>query len=69
MKILSSPKGLRAESARAVTGGRCPHSEVGEDFLVRRPGPLMKAGVTLERKVFYTGVLQCFPIIDNNCFC
>ena len=27
----------RAESARAVTGRRCPHSGVGEDFLVRRP--------------------------------
>ena len=37
---------LRAESARAVTGRRCPHSGVGEDFLVRRPGPLMKMGVT-----------------------
>ena len=38
--ILSSPrakraglKGLRAESARAVTGRRCPHSGKGEDFL------------------------------------
>ena len=29
---------LRAESARAVTGRRCPHSGVGEDFLERRPG-------------------------------
>ena len=27
------PKGLRAESARAVTGRRCPHSGEGEDFL------------------------------------
>ena len=26
-------KGLRAESARAVTGRRCPHSGEGEDFL------------------------------------
>ena len=33
----AGPKGLRAESARAVTGRRCPHSGVGEDFLVRRP--------------------------------
>ena len=33
-KLLSSPrKGLRAESARAVTGRQCPHSGVGEDFL------------------------------------
>ena len=28
----------RAESSRAVTGRRCPHSGVGEDFLERRPG-------------------------------
>ena len=33
--VVSSP---RAESARAVTGGQCPHSGVGEDFLARRPG-------------------------------
>ena len=40
--VLSSPrakgaglKGLHAESARAVTGRRCPHSGVGEDFLAR----------------------------------
>ena len=30
LKHLSSP---RAESARAVTGRRCPHSGEGEDFL------------------------------------
>ena len=34
----AGPKGPRAESARAVTGRRCPHSGVGEDFLERRPG-------------------------------
>ena len=28
----------RAESARAVTGRRCPHSGEGEDFLTRQPG-------------------------------
>ena len=33
----STPKGLRDESARAVTGRRRPHSGVGEDFLTRRP--------------------------------
>ena len=42
---------LRAESAWAVPGRRCPHSGVGEDFLVRRPGPLMKMGVTREQNV------------------
>ena len=45
---LSSPG---AESARAVTGRRCSHSGVGEDFLVRQPGPLTKTGVTRKRKV------------------
>ena len=48
LELLSSP---RAESARAVTGRRCPHSGVGEDFLVHQPGPLTKTGVTQERKV------------------
>ena len=33
----ASPKGLRAESARAVTGRRCPHSGEGEDFMTRQP--------------------------------
>ena len=32
--IHEDPKGLRAESARAVTGRRCPHSGEGEDFLM-----------------------------------
>ena len=45
---LSSP---RAESARAVTGRRCPHSGVGEDFLARGMGPLTKTGVTQKQKV------------------
>ena len=31
------PKGPRAESARAVTGRRCPQSGRGEDFLSRQP--------------------------------
>ena len=29
-------------SARAVNGKRCPHSGVGEDFLVRRPGLFLR---------------------------
>ena len=33
----STPKGLRDESARAVTGRRRPHSGEGEDFLTGRP--------------------------------
>ena len=36
---LSSP---RAESARAVTGRRCPYSGRGEDFLSRQPDFLRK---------------------------
>ena len=35
--MLSSPKGLCTESARAVTGRQCPHSGEGEDFLTRWP--------------------------------
>ena len=46
------PKGLRAESARAVTGRRCPHSGEGEDFLKCRPGFFFtKTAVTREQKV------------------
>ena len=48
---LSSPKGLRAESARAVTGRRCPHSGEGEDFLMGELIFFMKTAVTPERKV------------------
>ena len=53
--ILSSPragpKGLRAESARAVTGRRCPHSGRGEDFLTGQPDFFTETAVTPERKV------------------
>ena len=35
--LQSSPKSLRAESTRAVTGRRCPHSGEGEDFLTGQP--------------------------------
>ena len=40
---------LRAESARAVTGRRCPHSGEGEDFLPRQMVPLTKTDVTQKR--------------------
>ena len=46
--ILSSP---RAESARAVTGRRCPHIGRGEDFLSRQPDFFTETAVTPERKV------------------
>ena len=42
---------LRADSARAVTGRRCPHSGEGEDFLPRQMGPLTKKVVTQKRNV------------------
>ena len=45
---LSSP---RAESARAVTGRRCPDSGRGEDFLSRQPDFFTETAVTPERKV------------------
>ena len=48
MLHLSSP---RAESARAVTGRRCPHSGKGEDFLTGQPDFFTETAVTPERKV------------------
>ena len=42
---------LRAESARAVTGRRCPHSGRGEDFLTGQPDFFTETAVTPERKV------------------
>ena len=44
-------KGLRAESARAVTSRRCPHSGEGEDFLMGQLSLFTKTAVTPERKV------------------
>ena len=44
----AGPKGLRAESARAVTG---PHSGEGEDPLTGQLNFFTKSAVTLERKV------------------
>ena len=41
----------RAESARAVTGRRCPHSGKGEDFLTGPPDFFTETAVTPERKV------------------
>ena len=46
--ILSS---LRAERARAVTVSQCPHSEVGQDFLLRRRVTLTETAVTRKQKV------------------
>ena len=45
---LSSP---RAESARAVTGRRCPHGGRGEDFLSRQPDFFTETAVTPDQKV------------------
>ena len=45
------PKGLGAESARAVTGRRCPHSGKGEDFLTGQLNFFTETAVTPERKV------------------
>ena len=47
----AGPKGLRAESARAVTGRQCPHSGEGEDFLMGQLNFFTKTAVTPERKV------------------
>ena len=48
---LSGPKGLGAESARAVTGRRCHHSSKGEDFLTGQSDFFTEAAVTPEWKV------------------
>ena len=40
-----------AESARAVTGSRCPHNGKGEDFLSRQRDFFTETAVTPERKV------------------
>ncbi len=48
MFILSSP---RAERARAVTVSKCPHCEVGQDFLLRRRVTLTETAGTRKRKV------------------
>ena len=48
---LSSPKGLRAESARAFTGRRNSYSGRGQDFLSRQPNFFTETAVTPERKV------------------
>ena len=42
---------LRAESARAVTGRRCPHSGRGEDFLTGQLNFFAETAVTPEWKV------------------
>ena len=47
-RMLSS---LRAESARAFTGRRYPHSGKGEDFLTGQPDFFTVTAVTPERKV------------------
>ena len=39
-------RALCAESAKAVTGRRCPHSGVGEDFFARWPVFFTKTAVT-----------------------
>ena len=51
MFIFIQPARLRAESARAVTGRRCPHSGEGEDFLTGQLNFFTETAVTPERKV------------------
>ena len=45
------PLGLRAESARALTGRRNTHSGKGEDFLTGQLNFFTETAVTPERKV------------------
>ena len=57
----AGPKGLRAESARAFTGRRCPHSGRGEDFLTGQLNFFTETAVTPERKVE-----KSFPMWEIN---
>ena len=57
----AGPKGLRAESARAVTGRRNSHSGRGEDFLTGQPDFFTETAVTPERKVE-----KSFPRWESN---
>ena len=57
----AGPKGLRAESARALTGRRNSHSGKGEDFLSCQPIFFTETAVTPERKVE-----KSFPRWENN---
>ena len=52
---------LRAESATAVTGRRCPHSGKGEDFFTGQLNFFTETAVTLERKVE-----KSFPMWEIN---
>ena len=45
------PKGLRAESTRAVTGRQSPHSGRGEEFLMGQLIFFTETALTPERKV------------------
>ena len=53
-KLYKLYKGLRAESASAVTGRQCPHSGEGKDFLSCQPGFLL-------RKLLYLGKSKNLP--------
>ena len=57
----AGPKGLRAESARAVTGRRNSHSGRGEDFLSRQQNFFTETALTPERKVE-----KLFPMWEIN---
>ena len=69
-ELIFYPSGPRAESARAVTGRRCPHSVKGEDFLQSHKNPVrasaMLTGKFLQiRKVFATSSLLAEEFPDT----
>ena len=62
-------KGLHAESARAVTGRRYPHSGEGEDFLTGQLIFFTETAVTPERNVknrSQDGKLTVMPRAKNG---
>ena len=59
----AGPKGLHAESARAVTGRQCPHSGEGEDF-DQNLGHMAKIGPN--EKVVAPGILVICNVDRNR---
>ena len=60
------PKGLRAESARAVAGRRCPHSGEGEDFLSSQLNFFTKTAVTPSLFVCFQPVVLAGEFSNQN---
>ena len=61
--LLSSSVVQSAKSTRAVTGGRCPYSVVGEEFLALRQFFFYKNDLYSEPKSLFEGCKRAIDII------